>query len=173
MKQLGQGHTATKGVNSGLLPLCSGHFPLKQLCLSPLLLPSFQPACLPLKYQACCVQPGHTPRPGPGPARHPGRATHTALVPLASGMSRRECDQAQLTHLRTDVGPPPTGPAEPSQVSAQHPPSGRGAGPWRGRGQRRPATLECSREAEIKGLQARTRAQASVVMEGKETIFQG
>lgn len=173
MKQLGQGHTATKGVNSGLSASVFWAFPTKAALSLSLLLPSFQPACLSLKYQACCVQPGHTPRPGPGPARHPGRATSTALVPHASGMSRRECDQAQLTHLRTDVGPPPTGPAEPSQVSAQHPPSGRGAGPWRGRGQRRPATLERSREAEIKGLQARTRAQASVVMEGKETIFQG
>lgn len=35
------------------------------------------------------------------------------LVPHASGMSRRECDQAQLTHLRADVGLPPTGPAGP------------------------------------------------------------
>ncbi|CAI9154826.1 unnamed protein product [Rangifer tarandus platyrhynchus] len=74
--------------------------------------------CLQLSYQDCCVRPGHTPCPGPGPARHPSRAASTALVPHASGMSCGECDQAQLTHLRADVGPPPTGPEELSQDSA-------------------------------------------------------
>lgn len=37
-------------------------------------------------------------------------------------MSCAQCDQAQLTHLRTDVGLPPTGPNGPAKSqSTPHP----------------------------------------------------
>lgn len=85
-------------------------------------------------------------------------------------MSHGECDQAQLTHLIADVGPPPTGPAAPSQVSA-HPP-GRSARPC---GASRKANSD-PKEFELgRDLESRTgtRVKALVVTEEKETGLQG
>lgn len=74
--------------------------------------------------------------PGLGPTTTLAGSKAQRLVPHASGMSYRECDQAQLTHLRADVGLPPTGPAGPSQVSTHPQPLGRGAGPCGARGRK-------------------------------------
>ena len=97
--------------------------------------------------------------PGLAPAATLAGSKAQRLVPHASGMSYGECDQAQLTHLRADVGRPPTGPAGPSQVSAHPPPPTPRAwcrALW-GKGGKRTVAPRSPREAQNRQLRAGTR----------------
>lgn len=155
VKQLGQGHTATKGVNSGLFASAFWAFSTKAaLPLSPpppLFSGSVSAAELSGLLRAAWT---HTTS-RPGPARHPSRAASTALVPHTSGMSCGECDQAQLTRLRADVGPPPTAPRGPAKTQPRIHPQGRvlGLGGGKGREDQRSWSVHVRQRLRGSGLE--------------------